>query len=275
MKSRGPRRYELALRELPRWLPKAKDKIAAAADTVGWVTPFFLAYQGENDRELQRTYGKFICDLMAKRYPELASPPRMPVLEPGQRVRVGVVTAFFNNHSVWKTPVRGWIENIDRSRFEIHGYYTGHQEDRATVAARRACKQFVEGLPFDALAKKIRSDSLHVLIFPEIGMDPVTTKLATLRLAPVQCNSWATPSLRHADHGLLLSSDLMEPADGQEHYTEELVRLPNLSVHYTPWCTRFGLLAEKKRACARVQWCSFAPNRSSSTRPNTTCSFRA
>jgi len=40
-------------------------------------------------------------------------------------VRVGVVTAFFNNHSVWKTPVRGWIENIDRSRFEIHGYYTG------------------------------------------------------------------------------------------------------------------------------------------------------
>ena len=227
--------YELALRELPRWLPKAEDKIAAAADTVGWVTPFFLAYQGENDRELQRTYGKFICDLMAKRHPELASPPRMPVLEPGQPVRVGVVTAFFNNHSVWKTPVRGWIENIDCSRFEIHGYYTGHQEDRATVAARRACKQFVEGLLFDALAKKIRSDSLHVLIFPEIGMDPLTTKLATLRLAPVQCNSWGHPitsGMPTMDY--YLSSDLMEPADGQEHYTEELVRLPNLSVHYTP-----------------------------------------
>jgi predicted O-linked N-acetylglucosamine transferase (SPINDLY family) len=31
-----------------------------------------------------------------------------------------------------------------------------------------------------------------------------------------------------------LSSDLMEPAGGEEHYTERLVRLPNLSVHYTP-----------------------------------------
>ena len=227
--------YELALRELPRWLPKAEDKIAAAADTVGWITPFFLAYQGENDRELQRTYGKFICDLMATRYPELASPPRMPVLEPGQPVRVGVVTAFFNNHSVWKTPVRGWIENIDRSRFEIHGYYTGRQQDAATAAARRACKQFVEGLPFGALAKKIRSDSLHVLIFPEIGMDPVTTKLATLRLAPAQCNSWGHPitsGMPSMDY--YLSSDLMEPGDGQEHYTEKLVRLPNISVHYTP-----------------------------------------
>src|SRR2546426_1161111 len=118
-----------------------------------------------------------------------------------------------------------WLENIDRSRLEIHGYYTGHQEDRATVAARRACKQFVEGLPFDALAKTIRSDSLHVLIFPEIGMDPVTTKLATLRLAPVQCNSWGHPitsGMPTMDY--YLSSDLMEPADGQEHYTEELVR---------------------------------------------------
>jgi predicted O-linked N-acetylglucosamine transferase (SPINDLY family) len=26
----------------------------------------------------------------------------------------------------------------------------------------------------------------------------------------------------------------MEPGDGQEHYTEKLVRLPNISVHYTP-----------------------------------------
>ena len=30
-----------------------------------------------------------------------------------------------------------------------------------------------------------------------------------------------------------LSSELMEPANGQDHYTERLVRLPNLSVHYS------------------------------------------
>src|SRR5262249_11544609 len=31
-----------------------------------------------------------------------------------------------------------------------------------------------------------------------------------------------------------LSSDLMEPPDAQDHYTERLVRLPNLSFHYEP-----------------------------------------
>jgi predicted O-linked N-acetylglucosamine transferase (SPINDLY family) len=31
-----------------------------------------------------------------------------------------------------------------------------------------------------------------------------------------------------------LSSDLMEPADADEHYSEKLVRLPNISVHYEP-----------------------------------------
>src|ERR1700683_3573001 len=31
-----------------------------------------------------------------------------------------------------------------------------------------------------------------------------------------------------------LSSDLMEPADAVEHYTERLVRLPNLSIYYEP-----------------------------------------
>ena len=31
-----------------------------------------------------------------------------------------------------------------------------------------------------------------------------------------------------------LSSDLMEPADAADHYTEQLVRLPNLSIYYEP-----------------------------------------
>jgi predicted O-linked N-acetylglucosamine transferase (SPINDLY family) len=31
-----------------------------------------------------------------------------------------------------------------------------------------------------------------------------------------------------------LSSDLMEPADGDDHYTERLVRLPYLSIYYEP-----------------------------------------
>jgi predicted O-linked N-acetylglucosamine transferase (SPINDLY family) len=226
--------YERSLEDLRRRMPQDDAGVAAAADTVGWVTPFFLAYQGHNDRELQRSYGEFVCALMAKRYPALASAAPMPAVD-AKPLRIGVVSAFFLDHSVWKNPIRGWIENIDRSRYEIHCYYTGYRDDAETAAARRSCAQFVHGLPFEALAERIRGDRLHALIFPEIGMDPVTVKLAALRLAPVQCNSWGHPitsGMPTIDY--YLSSDLMEPPAGDEFYTERLVRLPNLSVHYTP-----------------------------------------
>ena len=40
---------------------------------------------------------------------------------------------------------------------------------------------------------------------------------------------------RFSDSGYyFLSSALMEPEDGERHYTETLVRLPNLSIHYQP-----------------------------------------
>jgi predicted O-linked N-acetylglucosamine transferase (SPINDLY family) len=90
-------------------------------------------------------------------------------------------------------------------------------------------------MPFEAMARKIRADRLHVVVFPEIGMDATTVKLAALRLAPVQCTSWGHPTtcgLRTVDY--FLSSERMEPDDGDAHYSERLVRLPNLSVHYTP-----------------------------------------
>jgi predicted O-linked N-acetylglucosamine transferase (SPINDLY family) len=66
-------------------------------------------------------------------------------------------------------------------------------------------------------------------------MDPTTLKLASLMLAPVQCASWGHPDtsgLPSIDY--FLSSELIEPPDGDTHYSERLIRLPNLSVYYTP-----------------------------------------
>jgi len=226
--------YESALKELTAWIPRSDRNLASAADAVGWVTPFFLAYQGLDDRELQRRYGAIVCELMSRRYPDLATPPPASPPAPG-RLRIGIASGFFYGHSVWKNPIRGWIEHLDRSRFELFGYYTGTREDEDTAAARRACTQFIEGLPFEALARRIREDHLHALIFPEIGMDPTTVKLAALRLAPVQCTSWGHPTtsgLPTVD--CFLSSERMEPQQGEAQSPERLVRLPNLSVHYTP-----------------------------------------
>ncbi len=51
----------------------------------------------------------------------------------------------------------------------------------------------------------------------------------------MQCNSWGHPDTSgFPTLDYYLSSDLMEPPDGQDHYTERLVRLPNLSIYYEP-----------------------------------------
>jgi predicted O-linked N-acetylglucosamine transferase (SPINDLY family) len=118
----------------------------------------------------------------------------------------------------------------------LFGYYTADEGDAETEAAATLCERFVRGpLALDAWRQAILAEAPHVIIYPEVGMDRVSAQLAAQRLAPVQCNAWGHPDtsgLPTLDY--YLSSDLMEPPDGAQHYTERLVRLPNLSIYYEP-----------------------------------------
>ncbi len=213
----------------------SEQELAEAAVAAGSAQPFYLAYQGLNDRSLQQTYGAMICQLMASRYPQWCQPLPTPKLA-AQKIRIGVVSGFFHHHSVWKIPLQGWLENIDRSEFELFGYYTGNRCDRETARAAKAFERFEHRhFSVNQWAEKIASDNLQVLIFPEFGMNSMTVKLGCLRLAPVQITSWGHPEtsgLPTIDY--YLSSELMESETAQEHYTEKLIRLPNLGICYQP-----------------------------------------
>ncbi len=215
---------------------KSPQDIAAATEVVGKQQPFYLAYQGLNDRDLQRIYGELVCRIMSARYPRFSERPSMPSRLPGEPLRIGMVSGFFYYHAAWKIPIKGWIENLDKSLFELYGYYTGKKKDKETEFARKCFGHFVEDVDsFEELCRIILNDNLHVLIYPEIGMNQETVKLAALRLASVQCASWGHPDtsgLPTIDY--YLSSDLIEPPDSDDHYTEQLIRLPNLSFYYTP-----------------------------------------
>jgi protein O-GlcNAc transferase len=215
------------------------ETTALVPDTVeatGSCSPFFLAYQGRCDRELQAMYGGFVARVMASLYPDWASPPDVAPPQPGEAIRVGILSACFYSHSNWKIPIKGWLRGLDKSRFQLFGYYIGCHQDEETALAKSLCHRFLQGLPtLERWAQAIRSDRLHVLLIPGIGMDDVTIRLAALRLAPVQATSWGHPDtsgLPTIDH--YLSSELMEPPGADAHYTERLVRLPNLSIWYEP-----------------------------------------
>lgn len=206
---------------------------AALADVIGSQQPFYLPYQGGNDRELQSLYGAMVCKIMAARYqtPALPRPPARH--EP---IRLGIVSGFFRQHSNWKVPIKGWLKMLDRERFRLSGYYTSGESDGETDAAAALCERFVQGpMSLDAWRRTILDDAPHVLIYPEIGMDKVTAQLAAQRLAAVQCVSWGHPvTSGFPTMDYFLSSDLMEPTGAADHYCERLVRLPNLSIYYEP-----------------------------------------
>ncbi len=210
--------------------------LGQAAGLVGNCQPFFLAYQGENDRLLQSLYGNLMARIQSASFPVWSKKKPMPPQKPGEPLRIGIVSGFYFQHSNWKIPIKGWVENLNRKDFQLYGYYTGQRVDDQTEAARGSFHSFTENIPsLEHWCDRISRDRLHVLIYPEIGMDPTTVRLASLRLAPVQCTSWGHPNtsgLPTIDY--YLSSDLMEPPDGDEHYTEKLVRLPNLSICYEP-----------------------------------------
>ena len=254
-------KYEQHLHKLAQSYKIANTKkLKEAVEFIGTLQPFFLAYQGLNDRDLQQTYGEMLVHIMSSNYPQWSQNLPLPNLQADEKIRIGFVSRFFYNHSNWKIPIKGWVENLDRSQFEFFAYHTHFNRDQNTTKAAKEFDKFTQGSrPLEEWCKLIQQDKLHLLIFPEFGMDPTTLQLGCLRLAPIQITSWGHPQtsgLPTIDY--YLSSDLMEPENAQEHYTEKLVRLPNLSINYKPLLIETEAICKKDIGIAENEimfWC--------------------
>jgi predicted O-linked N-acetylglucosamine transferase (SPINDLY family) len=105
-------------------------------------------------------------------------------------------------------------------------------------------------MPVEAIAASIRAANLHALVYLDIGMDPLMTQLAALRLAPIQCMAWdhpvtsGLPSIDYAFSGALSEPGLPEAAS---HYSEQLALLPGAGVSYRKPLIPFPLLLKTRR----------------------------
>ncbi|WP_428487695.1 tetratricopeptide repeat protein [Rhodopila sp.] len=226
------------------------------AATIGDSQPFFLPYQGACDRDLQTSYGTLVARLLRTETPSLAASPA-----PGEPIRIGIVSGFFREHTIWRLMLKGWLSQLDPDGFNVHAYHTSSAEDEQTDVARRLCARFTGGRGINIRAA-IRADQPHVLLYPELGMDRVAIRLAGERLAPVQCVAWGQPETSGLPTmDFFLSSALMESDAAAAHYSERLVTLPNLGIHYTPddhvaeACSRAEL---GLRQDAVIFWCGQA-----------------
>jgi predicted O-linked N-acetylglucosamine transferase (SPINDLY family) len=99
---------------------------------------------------------------------------------------------------------------------------------------RRSAEAFVN-LPEDIATARgiVANANLDVLVYSDIGMEPISSTLAHSRLARVQCAMWGHPvttGIPAIDH--FISSKLIEPVDAAGHYTENLVQCDSLPTYY-------------------------------------------
>lgn len=220
--------FAAELEALERWCCELGPEKTARA--VGTQQPFYLAYQEADHRELMARYGALSSGLMGAWQKATGLP--MPARVTRAQFRIGIVSAHIHDHSVWNAIVKGWLKHLDRTRFDVRLFHLGSTNDVETALAKSMATHYTHGKSdIVEWTQQILGHQLDVLIYPEIGMDPITVKLASLRLAPVQAAAWGHPlttGLPSIDY--FLSADALEPPAADAHYTEKLVRLPGLGV---------------------------------------------
>jgi protein O-GlcNAc transferase len=196
--------------------------------TQGGPSPaFYLAYQGKNDRDLQRALGQLY------RVPAIEPPSRRrrtAGMNPGARkIKVGFISTYFTTHTIGRL-MYSLVAHRSRDRFFVTVLSGTTQPDEITESYHRHADSFIS-LPANlpAARRLIAEQELDVLFYTDIGMHPLTYTLALFRLAPVQCVTWGHPhttGLETIDY--FISSELCETDEAEEHYTETLVRLKSL-----------------------------------------------
>ena len=203
-------------------------------DGLRWVN-FFLAYQGRDDRDVQRRYAAVAAAAVDAVAPQWRAPLPARSLR-GKRVRVGFASAFFHTGTCGRY-FKSWITDLDRERFEVFVYHLwpGIDDIAQAIAARADhFRTFAANRSRPSVvAPVIRGDELDVLVYTELGMDVTSFGLAALRLAPRQYAAWGHPvTTGHATIDAFLSCAAMESAEAQQHYTERLVLLPGIGTRY-------------------------------------------
>ena len=195
-------------------------------------TNFYLHYQGKDNLKLQKKYAELIEKLTKKIYPQLHKLRKQNLSS--KHIKIGFISSLFKDHSVSKTH-KNFILKLNHNLFKIFVYYVGDTFDLTTNIIKDYSNEFFNHSNVDQIINKISMDSLDILMYFDIGMNPKIQIISSLKLAPIQCNTWGHPitsGFKNIDY--FFSSQLMEKKDSQKYYSEKLINLPNLGIDYKP-----------------------------------------
>lgn len=193
--------------------------------------PFYFAYHGENDRTLLGQLADFYLQSapmlgFVAPHCERPSPPA------DRQIRIGFVSRYLHDHPVGRH-FGGIVSNLPDDFTVTALRFAPHDDVVSRAIANRA--NAVITLPDDLIGcqQEIAELELDILVYAEVGMDPLTYFLAYSRLAHMQCvlpGHPVTSGIPTLDY--YLSSDDMEPPDADSHYSESLVRLRHVPNYF-------------------------------------------
>ncbi|MBT5111103.1 MAG: tetratricopeptide repeat protein, partial [Rhodospirillaceae bacterium] len=196
------------------------------------VTQFHLSYHDANNRDLARKMAALYrdaCPMLDYTAPHCRG-LRAPA---GKRVKVGFVSRYFRDHAVgWY--YHGILRYMPRDRISVTAFTFGAGRDRLWNSIAADVDRTV-ALPFDIQQARtaIAAEELDVLVYTDIGMEPLTYFISQSRLAPVQCvmnghpDTTGVPTLDYFVSGASLA-----PPNAAAQYSETLVNLDGPFVYY-------------------------------------------
>ena len=210
-----------------------------ALDSISSMTNYYLGYQNMNDLELQIKYGNLVHEVMSANYPQWKT-CSITLPQKSEKIRIGYISKRLSK-SLGEMLI-GWLKHSNKDKFKIYCYDLGSSNDSKNPELKVYSDRYYSNFPdqVEVICEQIQKDKLDILVYLDVGMDPIMIKVAALRLAPIQCTTWGHPitsGLKTIDY--FLSSGAMESPEGEKYYSEKLVRLPNMGL-----CLSKPLLSE-------------------------------
>lgn len=204
---------------------------ASLFDGLTMLETFELPYTGRDVTSQLIRVGALIEKIVSKAVPSLVQPLDY---KPREKVRVAYISPHFKAHNGARW-AEGWIEaHQEDPDLEIYVFNLAEQHDFIShrIAHKVHLYEHLSG-PIHHIAKYLKQFQFDVVTHPAIGMSGRASQIAAMRLAPVQMTAWGHPTTSGMESiDYYLSGDLQEPWNGQEHYSEKLVRLPGSGLTY-------------------------------------------
>ena len=199
----------------------------------------------KNDDEISRLMTFFYLDSSPKKqylraqnfskkvFGDIQKINKIPIKINKKKIRVGYISANFNDHPVLKV-MNSIFKGHDKTSFEIYAYYLFKNDDDNTKKVKKYFDSFknIASLSNKEMIKIIRSDELDIAVDLMGYTNRNKANIFNARIAPIQINYLGfagTTCIPNMD--FLIADKFVIPKKNMKFYSEKIIYMPNCFIN--------------------------------------------